>query len=309
MSSCNILVTGGQGFLGKTLQRSVHKNSIDKRFTFLSKKDVDLFNQDEVNSFFNDMNFDCVINLASSRISGISGEMNTYQTFLENNLINNNVFNSSLNTGIKNFINIGSSSIYPPSQDKITENNLFTGDPDPGNFYYSLSKLIFTRFLIEVDRRSDLHYKSLIVPNLFGPGGERSPERSHLINAILSKMHSFSKTPTKHIEIWGDGKARREFLYAQNLTDYLTDYAIDNIDVLPSIMNLGEDEDFEIIEYYNIVAKILSLEPRYEYLLDKPVGAKKKLMDSSLAKKFKWSPRINTIKGIEKLNEYEKNLY
>ena len=69
------------------------------------------------------------------------------------------------------------------------------------------------------------------------------------------------------------------------------------------------DEDFEVIEYYNIVAQILSIKPKYKYLRDRPTGAQKKLMDSSLSKKFNWLPKIRTIKGIEKLYEYEKNLY
>ena len=302
-------MTGGEGFLGKTLQASVKKLNNKNQFKFLSRLEIDLLDINQINRLFRDNDYDCVINLASSRISGISGEMNTYKTFIENNTINNNIFHASISSGIKKFINIGSSSIYPPSKNKIKEEEIFTGDPDPGNFFYSLSKLVFTRFLAEIDKDSDLSYKSLIVPNLFGPHGEKSLDKAHLINSIFTKMYSFKKGLTDSVEIWGNGEARREFLYAENLADYLVDYAIDNIALLPSIMNLGEDQDFTIEEYYNIVANVLSVKPKFVFLLDKPTGAEKKLMDSSLSKEFNWSPKINTIKGIKTLYENEKHLY
>lgn len=309
MNSSKILVTGGQGFLGKTLQRSVKKLSNKNEFKFLSRSEIDLLDINQINELFQDNNFHCVINLASSRISGISGEMNSYKTFIENNTINNNIFHASITSGIKKFINIGSSSIYPPNKIKIKEKAIFTGDPDPGNFFYSLSKLVFTRFLAEIDKDSELNYKSLIVPNLFGPDGEKSLDRAHLINSIFTKIYSFKKGLTKSVEVWGNGEARREFLYAENVADYLTDYAIDNIELLPSIMNIGEDQDFTVKEYYNIVADILSVEPKFVFLLNKPTGADKKLMDSSLSKEFNWSPKIKTIKGIKTLYENEKHLY
>ncbi len=309
MNSSKILVTGGQGFLGKTLQRSVEKLNSKKHFKFLSRSEIDLLDINQINELFQDNNFNCVINLASSRISGISGEMNSYKTFIENSTINNNIFYASINSGIKKFINIGSSSIYPPNKNKIKEKAIFTGDPDPGNFFYSLSKLVFTRFLAEIDKDPELNYKSLIVPNLFGPDGEKSLDKAHLINSIFTKIYSFKKGLTKSVEVWGNGEARREFLYAENVADYLTDYAIDNIELLPSIMNIGEDQDFTVKEYYNIVADVLSVEPKFVFLLDKPTGADKKLMDSSLSKEFNWSPKIKTIKGIKTLYESEKHLY
>lgn len=309
MNSSKILVTGGQGFLGKTLQRSVEKLNNKNHFKFLSRSEIDLLDINQINELFQDNSFNCVINLASSRISGISGEMNSYKTFIENSTINNNIFYASINSGIKKFINIGSSSIYPPNKNKIKEKAIFTGDPDPGNFFYSLSKLVFTRFLAEIDKDSELNYKSLIVPNLFGPDGEKSLDKAHLINSIFTKIHSFKKGLTKSVEVWGNGEARREFLYAENVADYLNDYAIDNIELLPSIMNLGEDQDFTVKEYYNIVADVLSVEPKFVFLLDKPTGADKKLMDSSLSKEFNWSPKIKTIKGIKTLYENEKHLY
>ena len=191
MNSSKILVTGGQGFLGKILQKSVKKLNNKNQFKFLSRSEVDLLDVNQINKLFQDNNFDCVINLASSRISGITGEMNSYKTFIENNTINNNIFHASVNSGIKKFINIGSSSIYPPNKNKIEEKEIFKGDPDPGNFFYSLSKLVFTRFLAEIDKDTEINYKSLIVPNLFGPDGEKSIDKAHLINSIFTKMYSF----------------------------------------------------------------------------------------------------------------------
>ena len=310
MNSCKILVTGSNGFLGQTLQTShAEINPKGKSFTFLSRAHLDLLNFTQVKAYLESEKFEVVINFASARVSGIAGDMNNYETYFENSAINKNIAQCSLLSGVDKFINIGSSSIYPPSNNPIPEEQLLMGDPDPGNLYYSLSKLSFTRFLAEVDKNKKLHYKSLIVPNLFGPGGGRSPDQSHLINAIFHKMKQFKKGEINEVEIWGNGKARREFLYARNVTDFIIEEVINNLENFPSVLNIGENEDYEILDYYNIIADLFSVEPRYKFLNDKPVGAMRKLLDSSLSLNLNWNPSIKTIKGIKKLYEYEKHLY
>ena len=306
----NVLVTGSAGMLGTSLKAAVDsKIDSSKDFIFTTKKDLNLLDLQKVKDFLISKEVDCVIHLASE-VSGIAGNKEkSFSTFLNNNLINNNICEAALNTGIKKFINISSSSIYPPSEIPLKESSIMTGDPDHGNIYYSLSKLVFTRFLMELNKDSSRQFISLIPPNLFGPNDRNDEKTSHLINAIFNKSIKAKKNDERSIEIWGNGFSRREFLYVQNLSEYICDFVVDNINLMPSVLNVGCYEDFSIIEYYETIAEIIGIKPKYTFNQDKPSGAKRKLLNSKEALAYNWKPSISTKEGIKELYKYEKNRY
>ncbi len=306
----NILVTGSGGMLGSSLRAAVDSGTgQNKNFIFSTREDLDLLELDNIKNLLALKKVNCIIHLASE-VSGIGGNNeNSFLTYFNNNLINNNVCQAALDLGIKKFINISSSSIYPPSEKPIEESAILKGDPDHGNTYYSLSKLLFTRFLVELNKDRSRHYISLIPPNLFGPNDRNDEKTSHLINAIFNKSIKALKNNEKIIEIWGDGLSRREFLYVQNLSDYICNFVIDNIDIMPSLLNVGCSEDFSILEYYEYITGIIGLEAEFTFNPKKPTGAKRKFLNSDKALAYNWNPSISTLEGIKKLYKYEKNRY
>ena len=306
----NVLITGSAGMLGTSLKVAVDsKVDSNNNFIFTTKKNLNLLDLQKVKNFLISNEVDCIIHLASE-VSGIGGNKEkSFLTFLNNNLINNNICEAALSVGIKKFINISSSSIYSPSENPLKESSIMKGDPDHGNIYYSLSKLMFTRFLAELNKDPSRQFISLIPPNLFGPNDRNDEKTSHLINAIFNKTIKAKKNDEKSIEIWGDGFSRREFLYVQNLSEYICNYVVDNINLMPSLLNVGCYEDFSILEYYEFIAEIIGIEPKYIFNKDKPSGAKRKLLNSKEALAYNWNPSISTKEGIKELYKYEKNRY
>ena len=184
----NVLITGSAGMLGTSLKVAVDsKVDSNNNFIFTTKKNLNLLDLQKVKNFLISNEVDCIIHLASE-VSGIGGNKEkSFLTFLNNNLINNNICEAALSVGIKKFINISSSSIYSPSENPLKESSIMKGDPDHGNIYYSLSKLMFTRFLAELNKDPSRQFISLIPPNLFGPNDRNDEKTSHLINAIFNK--------------------------------------------------------------------------------------------------------------------------
>ena len=303
----NILLTGSNGMLGKSISQFLAKQ---KFRTFLHSRDVfDVKDQKKLSKYISEKKIDFIIHCASI-VTGIHGQKKYgHEILYENQLIDKSVITSALNNNVKNFIYISSSSIYPPSDYPLQEKDILTGEPDPGNFFYSTSKLMTTMVLKKIDKSFEFNYKTLVCPNLFGLNDRQDPNTSHLINAIFNKCLEFKKGKVKEIEIWGDGRAKREFLFSDNVSDYIATYCIGNISKLPSILNIGAGEDYSIKEYYEMICEILQIEKNFSFLTTMPSGANRKLMDISLSKKHSWEPKITLHEGLKVLwrREFRNN--
>jgi GDP-L-fucose synthase len=186
----------------------------------------------------------------------------------------------------------------------LKEEFLLKGELEPSNEGYALAKIMTARLCKYIKTEdSNFQYKTIIPCNLFGPYDNFNSEYSHLIPAIIHKIHEAKKRLEKTVEIWGNGLARREFLYAGDFADGLMN-AITKFNSLPDIINIGLGYDFTVQEYYEKVAEVVGFNGSFIYNLQKPVGVKQKLISIERQKKWGWCASDNLKFGIEKTYKY-----
>jgi len=297
-----ILITGSRGMLGKDLVRKLNS----KIFT-PNKKKLNLFNFTDTKKYIKKNKINFVIHCAA-KVGGIQDNVNHQLEYLVENLnLNKNIIMASYENGVKNFLNIGSSCIYPKNiKKKITENLMFKGDFEPTNEGYAISKYLSIKLCKFISQKEGYNYKTLIPTNLYGPNDKYDKEKSHLLAAIIKKISDAKKTKNKYVEIWGDGKARREFMYVSDLSDAIL-FSIKNFNRLPNILNIGTGIDYTVEAYYKKVAKIIYPKVKFYFNRKKPSGMRRKLLDVSKSKKLGWSAKVSLTNGIKKtLKDYRK---
>jgi GDP-L-fucose synthase len=229
---------------------------------------------------------------------------------VENVDMGRNVLLASHNAGIKKIINLSSSCMYPRNaKNPLTEDLILTGGLEPTNEGYALAKILTLRLGEYINKENEqFNCKTLIPCNLYGRFDKFDPDRSHLIPAIIHKIHQAKINHVGTVEIWGDGSARREFMYAGDLADAVIRSLI-TFDEVPSIMNLGLGYDFTINEYYESVASVVGWHGRFIHDLSRPVGMQQKLVSTALQEKWGWTPSTSIRDGIQNTYDfYLKNL-
>jgi GDP-L-fucose synthase len=301
-----VLLTGGRGMVGK----NILEHSMAKNFDFLAPTSADLNLRDfaKTQDYLSKYAPDFVIH-AAGLVGGIQANMARPVDFLVDNVdLGRNVIMASRSAGVKKLLNLSSSCMYPRNAaNPLTEDLILKGELEPTNEGYALAK-IFSLRLCEYLHKEDtsLQYKTLIPCNLYGRFDKFDPKHSHLIPAIIHKVHLAKMNQLKTVEIWGDGTARREFMYAGDLADVIL-CAISNFEVLPDLMNVGLGFDYSINEYYETVGKVVGWRGNFVHDLSKPVGMKQKLVSVERQKKWGWSANTSLEEGIsEAYNFYLK---
>ena len=243
---------------------------------------------------------------AAGKVGGIQANMREPVSFLLDNLdMGHNIVWAAHQAGIKRLINLGSSCMYPRNHSEpLTEEMVLKGELEPTNEGYALAKIITAR-LCEYIMREDLsyQYKTLIPCNLYGRYDKFDPVHSHLLPAIIHKVHHAKQNGQKTVEIWGDGNARREFMYAGDLADAVIQ-SIYNFDTLPDYMNVGLGYDHTINEYYQAAAEVMGYTGSFVHDLSKPVGMARKLVSVERQKTWGWKAFSDMRTGIEKTYQY-----
>ena len=241
---------------------------------------------------------DAVIHSAA-KVGGIQANIEAGGMFLTANLaIDHSVIFGAKDLGIKNFVYIGSSCMYPANRmEPLQVSDILSGPLEPTNASYALAKISGTKAVEAFDAIENFNWKTFVASNLYGPGDHFDPARSHLLAAIISKVQIAKEEESTQIVMWGDGKVRREFTYVIDFAKWVG-VSISNLQNLPSIMNVGCGEDFTVQEFYNIVMSELGFEGELIADLSKPNGNLRKLMDSSIARSFGWNPSTTINRGI-----------
>lgn len=292
-----IMITGSTGMVGTNLTEN--SGFLAHDLLTPTSKELDLRRFDDVADYIQEYNPEIIIH-AAGIVGGIQANIDEPVRFLIQNIdMGRNLVLAARQTGVKQLLNLGSSCMYPSdAQNPLTEDMILTGSLEPTNEGYALAKIVVQRFCDYIHREeNDFEYKTLVPSNLYGRGDTFSPKRSHLIPAVIRKIHEAKENNIPSVEIWGDGNAKREFMYAGDLADFLA-LAIERFDDLPFLMNVGVGRDYTINEYYAVAAKVIGWDGRFEHDLTRPVGMKQKIVSIERQKAFGWMPATDLEDGI-----------
>jgi len=301
-----ILLTGAGGMVGKNILESPEAQPHE--FLTPTSKELDLLNKEGIDSYLKVNQPEFVIH-AAGVVGGIQANIAEPVRFLVDNMqMGLNMILASLDAGIKGFMNLSSSCMYPRNApNPLNEDLILKGELEPTNEGYALAKVASTR-LCEYIHREDVRflYKTVIPCNLYGRHDKFDPKHSHMIPAVIKKISDAKQQGLESIDIWGDGLARREFMYAGDLADFVF-YAINDFENMPQNINVGLGHDYTINEYYEAISQVIGFEGKFEHDLSKPVGMKQKLIDHSQLQAFGWNYKTELKKGIEKTYEFYLN--
>ena len=298
-----ILLTGGSGMVGSNIID--HEYSTKYKILSPSSSDLNLLNYQNTENYiaFNKPEF--VIH-AAGIVGGIEANMSYPVKFLFNNMqMGLNILMASKTKKIKKFINLGSSCMYPKNvENPIPEDLILKGELEPTNEGYAIAKLASSRLCEYITREDSSYlYKTIIPCNLYGKYDNFNYDSSHMIPGVIKRIHDAKNNNSEFVDIWGDGLARREFMYAADLADFIY-YAVENFNKMPQNINVGLGFDYKIIEYYKIIADIIGYRGKFNHDMSKPIGMKKKLIDIKKLNEFGWSHQTSLESGIKKTYDY-----
>lgn len=298
-----ILITGSKGMVG----RNIVESEKAKNYILLtpSSNELNLLDRLSVDNYIRTNTPDIVIHCAGL-VGGIQANMAHPVSFLvDNTQMGLNIIMSAYESGIKNFINMSSSCMYPrDAQNPLGEELILKGELEPTNEGYAIAKVASTRLCEYIHREnSEYHYKTIIPCNLYGRYDKFDPKHSHMLPAVIKKIHDAKVNNQTTLDIWGDGKARREFMYAADLADFVY-YALENFESMPQNINAGLGTDYSINEYYKAIAEVIGYKGDFIHDLTKPVGMKQKLIDDTKLQKFGWRYKTSLKDGIQKTYDY-----
>ena len=306
MSTPILLLTGGSGMVGQNILE--HPKVEGWNIVAPSSKELDLTNSNLVDDFVLKLKPKIIVH-AAGHVGGIQANIANPIKFLERNvLIGRNIIMAAFEAKVPHFLNLASTCMYPClAQNPLREEMILTGELEHTNEGYALAKIVATR-LCQYIRRENPHaqYKTIIPCNLFGRHDSFDPKTSHLLPAIIHKIHQAKIKAQTAVEIWGDGKARREFMYASDLADAIF-YALADIDSLPDLMNCGLGVDYSINDYYHTVADVIGWKGEFIHDLSKPVGMKQKLCATELQSAWGWSAPTSLRDAISETYEFYLN--
>jgi GDP-L-fucose synthase len=298
-----VLITGGSGMVGRNLLD--HTDLSQYNVLAPSSSELNLLSFSDVKAFLVKNSPDIIIHCAGV-VGGIQANIaNPVKFFLDNMQMALNVINAAKESEVPQLINLGSSCMYPRNaQNPLKELDILTGELEPTNEGYALAKIAGAKLCEYINIENvGFKYKTIIPCNLYGKFDKFGAHNSHMIPAVIAKIEQAVKTNASKVDIWGDGQARREFMYAGDLADFIV-YALSRFDELPSMINVGLGHDFSINEYYQTVAKVLGFNGEFSHDLTKPVGMKQKLVDVSRLHSFGWKSKTSLEDGIRKTYQY-----
>jgi GDP-L-fucose synthase len=298
MIKTKILLTGSGGMVGCNVLE--HPSISEFEVLTPRSSELDLRDFNAVKTYLQKYQPHMVIHTAG-KVGGIQANMHEPVGFLLENLdMGRNIVWASYQSGVKRLLNLGSSCMYPRNlEEPLKEEMVLKGELEPTNEGYALAKIVTAR-LCDYIVREDVgyQYKTLIPCNLYGRYDKFDPQHSHLLPAIIHKVHQAKINNEPTVEIWGDGNARREFMYAGDLADAIVS-SIRNFETLPSYMNVGLGYDFTINEYYEAAASVMGYQGTFVYDTTKPVGMARKLVNIDRQLTWGWQSKTDLKSGLE----------
>lgn len=300
-----IYVAGHSGLVGSALLRKLGAAGYGDVVT-ADRSALDLTDRNAVQSFFRTMQPAHVF-LAAAKVGGILANSTHPAEFIFDNLaIAGNLIHEARDAGVKRLLFLGSSCIYPKAcPQPIKEEYLLTGPLESSNRAYALAKIAGIEMCRAVNLQYGTKYISAMPTNLYGPGDHYDLENSHVIPALLRKMHEARMRGEDSVTVWGTGTPRREFLHVDDLADacvFLMALPAESYDAIlkmePPLVNVGCGEDLTIAELAQLIAEIVDCTATVRWDRSQPDGTPRKLLDTSRMRALGWSPSISLREGI-----------
>jgi len=291
-----IYVAGHRGLAGSAIWRRLEADGYDNLIGATSSE-LDLRDRDAVFAFIREHQPDVVID-AAARVGGIHANDTFPAEFLSDNLqIQVNLMDAANAAGVERLLFLGSSCIYPKfAEQPIKESSLLTGELEPTNDAYAIAKITGIMQVQASRKQYGRHWISAMPTNLYGPGDNFHPENSHVLPALMRRIHEAKVNAEPEVVIWGSGSPLREFLHVDDLADASV-FLLENYDS-PETINVGVGEDLSIRELAELIADVVGYEGRLVQDASKPDGTPRKLLDVSRLNGLGWSARISLRDGI-----------
>ena len=286
-----IYVAGHNGLVGSAIVRKLKKKRY-KNILHVNKNKLDLTNQSRVYNYLKKNKPDFIF-ICAAKVGGIMSNNKYKADFITQNLlIQTNLINGAFLAGVKNLIFLGSSCVYPKNcKQPIKESYLLSGKLEKTNDAYAIAKIAGIKMCQSFNEQYNLNYKCLMPTNTFGPNDNYSQLDSHFFPALIRKVHNLKITKSNQINLWGNGKPKREIMHVDDLADACIYFM--NKKTNHSIINIGTGKDFSINYYAKLISKLLLHKKiKISYDKTKPNGVLRKVMDVSLAKKYGWKYKI-----------------
>jgi GDP-L-fucose synthase len=314
-----IYVAGHQGLVGSALVRQLRAQGY-ANLLLLTHHELDLTKQGEVEKFFARERPEYVF-LAAAKVGGILANSTYPAEFIyQNLLIQTNVIHEAYRTGVKRLLFLGSSCIYPKhAPQPMKEECLLTGPLEPTNRAYAVAKIAGIEMCWSHNRQHGTRFLAAMPSNLFGPGDHYDLHDSHVLPALIRKMHEAKVSGADQVVVWGTGAPRREFLFSDdaanacvflmNLSNEKMDAILANGRSLP-IVNIGCGEDATVRELAELIADVVGFSGELVFDASKPDGTPQKLLDISLVTQLGWTPRTSLREGLaETYAEFAQRAY
>ena len=291
-----IYIAGHRGLVGSALVRRLESRGY-LNLVLRSRQDLDLLDAASVREFFEQERPEYVF-LAAARVGGIAANVASPVEFLRDNLtIQNNVLSSAHDAGVTKLMFLGSSCIYPREcAQPMREDYLMTGPVEPTNEGYALAKIAGLKLAAAYRSQYGDDFVSVMPSNLYGPGDNFDPEKSHVVPGMIRRLHEAKLSGADHVELWGTGTPRRELLYVDDLADacvyLMNEWSSDEF------VNIGTGEDVTIAELARSVADVVGYQGELRFDPSRPDGMPRKVVDIERLAKTGWSASTSLSTGL-----------
>lgn len=301
-----IYVAGHKGLVGSSLIRTLQTKGYTNIIT-ATRLEVDLTNPILVNRWFDDNKPEYVFDCAA-KVGGIYANSTFPAEFIYDNLqIQNNLIDSAHRYNVKKFMFLGSVCIYPKyAETPVKEETLLTGELEPTNQWYAVAKIAGIKMCQAYRKQYGRDFISVMPCNLYGINDNFHPTNSHVIPALIRKFVNAKINAADHVNCWGTGMARREFLYIDDMTDaleFLMNNYSDN-----EIINIGGGCDVTIEELVVMISKLVDFKGTIIWDSSKPDGTPKRMLDTTKLFNLGWRPKTSLEEGLTKsINWFKMN--
>ena len=303
-----IYIAGHRGLVGSAIQRTLSRHGYSNLIV-RTRAELDLLDENAVEEFFSQENPEYVF-LAAARVGGIHAN-NTYPAdFLYENLqIQNHILQNAWRVQVKKLLFLGSSCIYPRDcPQPIQEDYLLTGPLESTNRAYALAKIAGIELCQSFNRQHGTKFLSVMPTNLYGVHDNFHPENSHVLPALIRRIHEAKVNSLSEVVVWGTGTPRREFLLSDELAEACLHLMLHYDD--GELVNIGWGEDQTIKELAKTISEVVGYHGKLRFDPTRPDGTPRKVLDVSRLKALGWEPKITLREGLQQVyrwycEEYE----